>query len=142
MPFLGEFPNGEETNARINLVALAGEDITGEAEGFIPESAFGFSVFSNVRTVQVSLEGAEVLIPALISAIEKGSSLDVREFMIGMAHRGRLNVLANVLQKPYENIFKEFEADEYELYVLRRAGDLAPFERMRIESVMNSPEAG
>jgi hypothetical protein len=35
----------------------------------------------------------------------------------------------------------EYEADQYELYVLRRAGDLAPFERMRIDSVINSPEA-
>ncbi len=46
--------------------------------------------------------------------IEKGVETGVKEYTIAMAHRGRLNVLANVLQKPYENIFKEFEGEEYE----------------------------
>ncbi len=81
------------------------------------KQAVGFEKFIHKKFVgqkRFSLEGAEVLIPALIATIEKGSSMNVREFMIGMAHRGRLNVLANVLQKPYENIFKEFEADEFE----------------------------
>lgn len=81
------------------------------------KKAVGFEKFIHKKFVgqkRFSLEGAEVLIPALITAIEKGSELDVKEFMIGMAHRGRLNVLANVLQKPYENIFKEFEGEEYE----------------------------
>ncbi len=81
------------------------------------KQAVGFEKFIHKKFVgqkRFSLEGAEVLIPALIATIEKGSALEVQEFMIGMAHRGRLNVLANVLQKPYENIFKEFEADEFE----------------------------
>ncbi len=56
-----------------------------------------------------SLEGAESLIPALDAVIEKGSELGLEEFVIGMAHRGRLNVLANVMNKTYKEIFKEFE---------------------------------
>lgn len=61
-----------------------------------------------------SLEGAENLIPALDSAIEKGSDLGIEEFMIGMAHRGRLNVLANIMGKSYKSIFSEFEGKMYE----------------------------
>lgn len=61
-----------------------------------------------------SLEGAESLIPALDSIIEKGASLGLQEFMIGMAHRGRLNVLANIMGKPYKTIFSEFEGKMYE----------------------------
>src|SRR5690606_6406156 len=60
-----------------------------------------------------SLEGAESLIPALDSIIEKGASLGIQEFMIGMAHRGRLNVLANIMGKPYKTIFSEFEGKMY-----------------------------
>ena len=56
-----------------------------------------------------SLEGAETLIPILDAIIEKSPSLGVKEFVIGMAHRGRLNVLANILRKPYQTIFAEFE---------------------------------
>ncbi|MBI3500680.1 MAG: 2-oxoglutarate dehydrogenase E1 component [Bacteroidetes bacterium] len=61
-----------------------------------------------------SLEGVEALIPALDSVINKGASLGIKEFIIGMAHRGRLNVLANILKKTYENIFTEFEGKEFE----------------------------
>ncbi len=61
-----------------------------------------------------SLEGAEALIPALDWVIEMGSRLGIREYVIGMAHRGRLNVLANILQKPYADIFTEYRATEYE----------------------------
>jgi 2-oxoglutarate dehydrogenase E1 component len=60
-----------------------------------------------------SLEGAEALIPALDSVIEKGSELGIQEFVIGMAHRGRLNVLANIMQKTYKDIFAEFEGKGY-----------------------------
>src|SRR5262245_37006083 len=56
-----------------------------------------------------SLEGGEALIPLVDAIIDTGSSLDVAEIVIGMPHRGRLNVLANVLAKPYEAIFAEFE---------------------------------
>lgn len=56
-----------------------------------------------------SLEGAESLIPALKHSIDVCSEAGAQEIVIGMAHRGRLNVLANVIKKPYQEIFKEFE---------------------------------
>ena len=61
-----------------------------------------------------SLEGGEALITGLYSTIRKGAALGVEEFIVGMAHRGRLNVLTNVLQKPYRNVFKEFVAQDYD----------------------------
>ena len=61
-----------------------------------------------------SLEGGESLIPALDAVVEKGAALGIKEFVIGMAHRGRLNVLANILNKTYTDIFSEFEGKEYE----------------------------
>lgn len=56
-----------------------------------------------------SLEGAEATIPALDAVCEKGADMGIRDFVIGMAHRGRLNVLANILNKTYKDIFTEFE---------------------------------
>jgi len=56
-----------------------------------------------------SLEGGETTIPALDAMINAGADLGVEEVMIGMAHRGRLNVLANIMGKTYEQIFNEFE---------------------------------
>lgn len=56
-----------------------------------------------------SLEGGETTIPALNAIIEKGTELGAQEFVFGMAHRGRLNVLANIIGKTYEYIFNEFE---------------------------------
>lgn len=56
-----------------------------------------------------SLEGGENTIPFLDALINIGADLGVEEFMIGMAHRGRLNVLANIMGKTYEQIFSEFE---------------------------------
>ena len=61
-----------------------------------------------------SLEGAESTIPALDAIIEIGAELGIKEFVIGMAHRGRLNVLANILGKSYEDIFSEFEGKEFD----------------------------
>lgn len=62
-----------------------------------------------------SIEGVETLIPALDWIIEHGAKAhDIKEVVIGMAHRGRLNVLANTLNKTYESIFAEFEGRDYE----------------------------
>jgi 2-oxoglutarate dehydrogenase E1 component len=61
-----------------------------------------------------SLEGAESLIPALDALVEHSSELGVKEFVMGMAHRGRLNVLANIFNKTYKEIFSEFEGKLYE----------------------------
>ncbi|MBW6492575.1 MAG: 2-oxoglutarate dehydrogenase E1 component [Lentimicrobium sp.] len=61
-----------------------------------------------------SLEGGESLIPALDSIIEKGAALGAEEFLIGMPHRGRLNVLANIMGKPYKDIFNEFSNKEFD----------------------------
>jgi len=60
-----------------------------------------------------SLEGAESLIPALDVLIEHGAELEVEEFIVGMAHRGRLNVLANIFNKTYKEIFAEFHPKDY-----------------------------
>jgi len=61
-----------------------------------------------------SIEGAEVLIPALDAVIEHGAEHGITEYVIGMAHRGRLNVLANTMRKSYDTIFSEFEGKDYE----------------------------
>ena len=61
-----------------------------------------------------SLEGGESLIPALDALIEEGVTLGIEEFIMGMAHRGRLNVLANIFNKTYDAIFSEFEGVDYE----------------------------
>src|SRR5437899_387716 len=57
-----------------------------------------------------SLEGGEALVPLLDALVEETARLEVAEVVLGMAHRGRLNVLAHVLEKPYELIFAEVEA--------------------------------
>jgi len=61
-----------------------------------------------------SLEGGESAIPALDAIINKGADLGAKEFVIGMAHRGRLNVLSNIVGKTYEYIFTEFEGTSKE----------------------------
>ena len=81
------------------------------------KQAVGFENFIHKKFVgqkRFSLEGAESLIPALDAVIEKGSELGIEEFIIGMSHRGRLNVLANILEKPVEDIFAEFLGEEYD----------------------------
>ena len=71
----------------------------------------GFEKFLHVKfvgTKRFGLDGAESLIPALEQIIKRGGNLGVKEVKIGMPHRGRLNVLANMMQKPFKAIFKEF----------------------------------
>ncbi|GHB71895.1 2-oxoglutarate dehydrogenase E1 component [Persicitalea jodogahamensis] len=58
-----------------------------------------------------SLEGGETTIPALDAMINKAGEMGVKEVMIGMAHRGRLNVLVNTMRKTYEQVFNEFEGN-------------------------------
>jgi 2-oxoglutarate dehydrogenase E1 component len=58
-----------------------------------------------------SLEGGETTIPAVQTIINKSAEMGVKEVVIGMAHRGRLNVLSNILGKTYEQIFTEFEGN-------------------------------
>ncbi len=67
-----------------------------------------------------SIEGSDTLLPMLAAIIEKGTST---EFIIGMAHRGRLNVLANLLNKPYSVIFQEFE-DRFFPMQFEESGDV------------------
>ena len=61
-----------------------------------------------VGTKRFGLDGGESMIPALEAVIKYGGASGVREMVLGMAHRGRLNVLANVMSKPYRAIFSEF----------------------------------
>ena len=73
--------------------------------------AEGFEKFLHIKfvgTKRFGLDGGESLIPALEQIIKRGGHLGVKEVKIGMPHRGRLNVLANMMQKPYKAIFKEF----------------------------------
>lgn len=61
------------------------------------------------------LEGCEVLIPAMKTIIDEASSYGVESFVVGMPHRGRLNVLANVARKPLEQIFYQFNPTSYRM---------------------------
>ena len=61
-----------------------------------------------------SLEGGESLIPALDSIFESAALKGVKEFVVGMAHRGRLNTLSNIFGKPAKEIFSEFVGKDYE----------------------------
>ncbi|MFP4621190.1 MAG: 2-oxoglutarate dehydrogenase E1 component [Bacteroidales bacterium] len=79
--------------------------------------AVGFERFIHKKFVgqkRFSLEGAEALIPSLAAVIDKGANLGIEEFSIGMSHRGRLNVLANILKKPVKDIFDEFVGESFE----------------------------
>ena len=77
-----------------------------EFENFLQKKFVGQKRFS--------IEGGESLIPALDALIERGAEMGIQEFVMGMAHRGRLNVLANIFNKPMEEIFSEFEGKDYE----------------------------
>ena len=79
--------------------------------------AVGFESFLHKKFVgqkRFSLEGGESLIPALNALVEHGAEIGIEEFIIGMAHRGRLNVLTNIFNKSYADIFTEFDGKEYE----------------------------
>ncbi len=75
-------------------------------------AAEGFEHFLNVKytgTKRFGLDGGESMIPALEQIVKRGGQLGLREIVLGMAHRGRLNVLANLMKKPFSAIFHEFK---------------------------------
>jgi len=81
------------------------------------KQAVGFENFIHKKFIgqkRFSLEGAESLIPALDAVIEKAAELGTEEFIIGMSHRGRLNVLANILKKPVDDIFAEYLGEDFQ----------------------------
>jgi 2-oxoglutarate dehydrogenase E1 component len=61
-----------------------------------------------------SVEGCEAVVPAMDYLVKKGAEMGIEEFVIGMAHRGRLNILTNILEKPQEEVFREFAGVEFE----------------------------
>lgn len=78
--------------------------------------AAGFENYIHRKFVgqkRFSLEGSETIIPALEAILRHGAYGSIKDIVIGMAHRGRLNVLTNIMQKPYEQIFREFHAETY-----------------------------
>ncbi|HSM63579.1 MAG TPA: 2-oxoglutarate dehydrogenase E1 component [Gillisia sp.] len=80
-------------------------------------NAVSFESFLHTKYVgqkRFSLEGNESLIPALDTIIEKAADLGVKDFVMGMAHRGRLNALTNIFGKKAKDIFSEFDGKDYE----------------------------
>ena len=97
-----EGPDKEVTFTEMGRLAILDKLIQSE----------GFERFAGVKyigTKRFGLDGAEAMIPALEQIIKRGGNLGVKEIVLGMAHRGRLNVLANVMSKPYRAIFHEFK---------------------------------
>lgn len=76
--------------------------------------AMAFEQFLHKKYVghkRFSLEGAETLIPMMHFLMEQGVKNDVKKFFLGMAHRGRLNILVNIMNKPYRKVFADFEGN-------------------------------
>ena len=87
--------------------------------------AEGFEKFIDVKytgTKRFGLDGGEAMVPALEQIIKRGGALGVREIVLGMAHRGRLNVLSQVMGKPHRAIFHEFKGGSYHAGRRRRFG--------------------
>ncbi|MDF0596440.1 2-oxoglutarate dehydrogenase E1 component [Psychromarinibacter halotolerans] len=89
--------------------------------------AEGFEKFLHVKymgTKRFGLDGGEALIPAMEQIIKRGGNLGVKEIVVGMPHRGRLSVLANVMQKPYKAIFNEFQGGSFKPEDVDGSGDV------------------
>ncbi len=89
--------------------------------------AEGFENFCHVKysgTKRFGLDGGEALIPAMEQIIKRGGALGVKDIIIGMPHRGRLNVLSNVMGKPYRAIFNEFFGGSYKPDDVEGSGDV------------------
>jgi len=89
--------------------------------------AEAFEKFCDIKytgTKRFGLDGGEAMAPALEQIIKRGGQLGVREIIIGMAHRGRLNVLANVMGKPLRAIFNEFKGGSFKPEEVEGSGDV------------------
>ena len=89
--------------------------------------AEGFEKFLHVKymgTKRFGLDGGESLIPAMEQIIKRGGNLGLKEIVIGMPHRGRLSVLANVMAKPYRAIFNEFQGGSFKPEDVDGSGDV------------------
>jgi 2-oxoglutarate dehydrogenase E1 component len=89
--------------------------------------AEGFEKFLHVKymgTKRFGLDGGEALIPAMEQIIKRGGNLGLRDIVIGMPHRGRLSVLANVMAKPYKAIFNEFQGGSFKPEDVDGSGDV------------------
>jgi 2-oxoglutarate dehydrogenase E1 component len=89
--------------------------------------AEGYEKFLHVKymgTKRFGLDGAEAVIPAMEQIIKRGGALGVKEIAIGMPHRGRLNILANVMGKPYRAIFNEFQGGSFKPEDVDGSGDV------------------
>src|SRR5215831_3721084 len=89
--------------------------------------AEGFENFCDLKftgTKRFGLDGAESMIPALEQIIKRGGALGVKEIVLGMAHRGRLNVLAQVMGKPHRVIFHEFKGGSATIDAVEGSGDV------------------
>src|SRR5450432_1412802 len=89
--------------------------------------AEGFEKFCDIKftgTKRFGLDGAESLIPALEQIIKRGGNLGVKEIVVGMPHRGRLNVLTQVMAKPHRAIFHEFKGGSASPDEIEGSGDV------------------
>ncbi|MFT6451079.1 MAG: 2-oxoglutarate dehydrogenase E1 component [Halocynthiibacter sp.] len=89
--------------------------------------AEGFEKFLHVKymgTKRFGLDGGESLIPAMEQIIKRGGNLGVKDVVVGMPHRGRLSVLANVMGKPYRAIFNEFQGGSFKPEDVDGSGDV------------------
>ncbi|WP_440982273.1 2-oxoglutarate dehydrogenase E1 component [Shinella sumterensis] len=107
-----------------------GVDFTPEGKKAILQKlieAEGFEQFIDVKykgTKRFGLDGGEALIPALEQIIKRGGQLGLKEIVLGMAHRGRLNVLTNVMAKPHRAVFHEFKGGSYAPDDVEGSGDV------------------
>ena len=86
-----------------------------------------FEKFADVKytgTKRFGLDGGESLVPALEQIIKRGGQLGLKEIVVGMAHRGRLNVLANVMGKPHRAVFNEFKGGSFKPDDVEGSGDV------------------
>ena len=87
----------------------------------------GFEHFLNVKytgTKRFGLDGGESLVPAMEGIIKRGGQLGVKEIVLGMPHRGRLNVLTNVMAKPFRAVFSEFQGNPANPEDVEGSGDV------------------